>query len=529
MNDDDRNLRDSFRSFDHSVAAPDHLRDKVYSAFDLDPAPRSRLRSTISGRGFRVISGLATAAVIVFLIGAGLVVYGNHPGKPGNDNTSYVLAAAGTPAADAQLPAMTNGSADQTSSYPGPAPAMGDYVRLWTSPADDSANFLTFFGDSLYAVGSAANLAAPVPLTAYDSTTGTIRWQRSVLAAPLTVFSSGVIALLPEESAGDLATDYRVALLNLASGETVWQSANTYPVVTDDPWLLVNEISGDAIILQVNPETIVVLDAATGVERWVYTSTGTSTVDCSQQRCASAPAIGGDRLYLTDYSTNKLIALDFNSGQTLWSVDLVSADALAASDGPEGVEPLVDAQIHATATGVLAEILLGPDGTLYTTYDGATGAQTWSRTAGGSGPGGILAFTPTSIFVDLAGDDLDAGEGIEQIDSATGAVINRFENISTEELGRAIYLPQANLLLAGTRMLSSDESLVQSIPVISHLFGKSKAKATLRLIDPETMEVVGTTTFTECFVDSSISQNGEFVCEDAHGSGFAVYGPKPLQ
>ena len=199
----------------------------------------SRLRSIVSGRSFGLISGLAAAAAIAVMIGAGLLLFGDHPGNGTPTSTPVVYASdpdspiAGSPTAQGTSVAMFGGSPAQNEATAGTVPTSGNVSCV--PDIDQGTSFSAFFGSVLYVEGAAYDLHVTTTLSAYDSGTGQLLWQTTVLTAPLTVFDGGVVVLQPASGeSGDTTVTYQVSLLDRMSGAIKWTVPGTFSVEPTD-------------------------------------------------------------------------------------------------------------------------------------------------------------------------------------------------------------------------------------------------------------------------------------------------------
>jgi outer membrane protein assembly factor BamB len=242
----------------------------------------------------------------------------------------------------AELPVSVAGSAAMDGTWPGVAPASGEYRLLWRGQAP-AFGFVAPYHGKLYALISRLGESGAQGVVAYDAATGAELWYQPVSAnVHFAVSGAGILVGVPdsfETSASPVADgsiwDFHVVLLDLETGQPVWRSAETYQLPGVEFPITV-QIAGGAALFVNRDLTLVAIDLANGRERWRFEGIKASTPDCEVPRlqpfCLPAgPVVSGDLVYLDFPATGKLIAVSVDTGEQVWSVD----DPL----GPSAVGP----------------------------------------------------------------------------------------------------------------------------------------------------------------------------------------------
>ena len=542
MKQDNSRLRESFRNFDQPVAVPRRLINTLHSP-EAEMSASTQIRTAF----------LAAAMVLLVISGALFSLRFVRSEKPADQSiqaftslppteTSGSPVALSTPQIENAV--MFGGTAAQNGSYPGIAPNLESLTKLWS--ADDAmAGTAFFFGDALYVQQYADHTYQGLSLlTAYEATTGTIRWQTEIsLSVRFAVNNLGVYAA---QATAD-SSSYQLVQLDLATGQVRWQSAPIAAVTSPDEsngWLL---LSGDTLVASLGNHTLTAYDTGNGAVRWRHTPDQPTDLNCQMLDCSSHLAIGNGAVYQFSLLNNRLIAYDLFTGAERWQVAILSDEQMTdavntsatltarASDkesfNTADLPFFTFFQLAATEYGpVLIEErpdqITNPN--QIRLYDGMTGVALWTHE--GNNNFVVPAVLLPHAILSLTGNPGDSSSVvISPIDLVSG-VVGASQSIPANNiqfLANLVSLPQSGVMIAGANSAGDDSSFLQRLPVIGSLFGAPDTKATLRILDPVTLDELGSITFTNCYVTTTFSDDGKVVCIDTDGTGFSVYGSAP--
>jgi len=523
MNREDTNLRKSFEDFDRTESPSVALRQKIQADIANHDRGNGLKRLWFAGRSMEL---LAAALLVAVLFGAGYLALPDR--NSGSETTSPTLTAgaASTPVPDDLMPVMQGGSAAQDNSFPGVIPPQASFRKLWQTD-DSQPSQSGFFGTTLFVQENThGDTATSTALTAYEAATGTILWQETVSTGfGFAVDKRGVYVALPAQTDTG-GSGYRIALFDLRQGQPIWRTDEVFPWSSPDSFMSGTLIDGDSLIFQPNIQTVVALNIADGSERWRNTSAAADSSACSPRTCSAPPAIADGVVYRVDPGANQIVALAEATGATLWAVPFLNDSQLALIANQTA---FASVQLTATPYGALVGISISGQAIQgqsdFRLLGQSDGAAMWDQAYGL--PGRPMSLAHNWLFLTIEGNPDDDAPRVLVIDIQTGQVLATHPFAPGDPLNVFIYLPKSNVLLGGLRSVMTSESLVQRVPGIGHLFGKGKATATIDWLDPDTLAVIGSADFEDCFVDRTVSSDGKIVCENANGNGFAVYGPKP--
>lgn len=204
-------------------------------------------------------------------------------------------------------------------------------------------------------------------------------WERSVPpvrseSAP-TVANGAVFVASTEEDT--------LTACDTASGETVWQQSIPTPMATP-------AVADGTVFVATEQERVLALDAATGEQRWEFSSR-------DYQRTRAAPAVGPDHVAVAPQFGPTTLVLDRATGEQVWAED--------TDDRPRSSPAIADGTVVSADRG----------GTVVA-YDIADGTERWRA----STPP-VIASPPTVaggvVYVAGTPDDPDMGEPEGRIDA----------------------------------------------------------------------------------------------------------------
>jgi outer membrane protein assembly factor BamB len=311
------------------------LRNRFVSATGYQPTRQPRLIPVQTGNASptpirasrRRWLDLAAVAVLLLSMIGGIARVTNHGATP----TPAI------PAPQTEQPIMANGSAAMDGSWPGPAPASGDYRLRWRGQAPAAA-YTAPFRDKIYQYIARLDPTNTGGVVAYDAQTGAEHWYQPVTSNfTFAVTSVGVVAGIPDsfESRASPAADaglwdFHVVLLDLDTGQPIWHSAETYQLKSQ-PFSMHAQIAGDAVLFIDRQMTLVALDFATGQERWRVESSELPAPDCI---CfAAGPAISAGIVYFHNPVTGQIVAVSLSTGEQKWAVDDPAGPVVLSSGG----------------------------------------------------------------------------------------------------------------------------------------------------------------------------------------------------
>lgn len=533
MTNNDQNLRDSFRSFDQPVHPPSALASSL------------GLETPVHRRSTWAIWTAAAAAILILLGAAAMLLDTQTPDSRTQDVIAgqVIAAPGGTPVAspsatDDSSAVMFGGTAAQSISYPGRAPDPANLQKLWES-ADNVIGDPMFYGDALYVLGyPEGDQDFDTSLTAYDAATGTLRWQTNVASGQfMAIDQNGIYVAITAET-----NMHSFARLDAATGQIVWQTNET--VSTLDLRSDVLLVSNNTLVVAHGETSLLAFDTTTGTKAWEWHAAGSGAIDCTYLPCGTTPAIRDGQVYLLDWSSNQLLALDLVTGIDRWKTPILSdtdyANAVTASTtltaaqsdsggiSPDQVPFFRYYQLSATAYGPVLIEFNWQDPQNYPTvihlYTAKDGALAWNRTMANS-TWTQFAISETTLYAATQSTAEGAKPTLALIDLASGTDLSSHEiDLDRVHWSQMIYLPHANMLITGTNAATGSSSTLSRIPIIGSWFGSNDSEATIWLIDPTTLDARGKATFKNCYVASTFSQSGQIVCQSTSGKGFAVYG-----
>jgi len=321
------------------------------------PTPRPLAKRQTRWHG-RALSSLATAALIVAMLGGVLMTAGDI--RLGNIQFGGILPAGlwqDVPAENTVDAGTYRGNAARTGENPGPGPSSAPEV-LWSFPIglggysapviEDGIAYVIDADGVLYAVDAATGterwrlettgaapaawgpavaggtVYAPMPdgvFYALDAITGEQRWtyetgdQSCAAPAVLDGVVYGAVGCTPQGGA--------VFALDAASGAEIWR------VETDASRAATPAVAGGMLFIAAggsnrqasSSSAVIALEAATGEQRWEFDTNGA---------IFSAPAIVADTVYVT--SATGTYALDVATGEQRWHHEISSFSAPAVAD-----------------------------------------------------------------------------------------------------------------------------------------------------------------------------------------------------
>lgn len=332
--------------------------DKTVVVQEYD-APRRTwgLDATTGDIKWEVSQGANTCQITFPLSSDGLAVcWGGSDGpvvariSPSDTRT---VSASPVAADDYPGPYQVNGDATGGSQIRGLPISDASYQPIWA--ADSNAiqtddPFATVYRYNVYSTSS-AQADGTTYLMARDLGSGDLIWQTQISTfAPYMVTSSGVVTLVQDRFD---STILRVAVLASADGRIVKLSDATF--AAPDAWgqLGVN-VTGNTILVSDRTGHVAALDFSSGQQRWAYdydrvlapglTIEPTCNA-CMFNREDRGPIVtsDGETVYVSDYLTATLTALDIATGEVIWSRNLleivppeefIAAYSVATERGP---------------------------------------------------------------------------------------------------------------------------------------------------------------------------------------------------
>jgi outer membrane protein assembly factor BamB len=465
------------------------------------------------GERWMQLVGLAAAVLLFAIVGT---LWSLSRGSGPERGATVVAPAMGSTPEVMDAPLMPHRSAANDGQIPGPAPFDGSYARLWKRSIPN-VSFAALYGDLVYYLADSQSGGNVV--VALDATTGEERWSRPIARfSTFALMRKGVVVGTARDTAS--SNEFRVELLDHATGNPIWVTSDIYQVAVDNPAPSVQfVIVGNTILIDNSGTAIVALNAGGGQERWRYKSSGISAAAC--QKCVSIALVAyGNTAYFTDIHAGHLVAVSLVNGSRLWSVALT--DRLAARDGTDQPFGAIPIQMTALDQGVILSDPTGYFG-LLSAVDGST-VWEWPNSPA------IISAVRANASLFVAGFSSADGEKPtwqwSEIDPATGEIIrsgtkkkdqSRFSNMA--------YLPSANLLIGGYR--TNQTSPLEGIPGIGGLFSGDKSDESVGM-DPATLDVVWKSSIDGCIVNLPIAPDGKLLCTSTSSNGeLSVYGPKP--
>jgi outer membrane protein assembly factor BamB len=419
------------------------------------------------------------------------------------------LAATPSPVAPVaeEQPVMALGSAAMDGSWPGPAPASGDYRLLWRGEPP-ATGFVAPFRGKIYQIVQRMSPTSAQALVAYGADSGAELWSQPVTPNfAFAVTSAGVVVGIPDSFGGQASPaagggiwDFHVVLLDLETGQPIWRSAEVYQLNSQFS-LDTTQVAGDTILFIDGQLTLVVLDLATGQERWRVESSTPPPAKCS---CPGVgPAIAGDTVYFDNPVTGQIVAVSLSSGEQKWAVD----DPVERTTAPQGGAiisgPIV---LGAMDQGVVVNTWWLPGGNATGTFgllSAADGSPIWEW--GTDKPVQDFARVGDALIV-ITRDPGETDWRLERVDLATGQVLLSSAQTFRDALYlQLLYLPEADLLLVST-------------PETIELVG----------VNPGSLAVTWTApAIADCRILLPVASNGNLACRTK--SGLAVYQPVTAQ
>jgi outer membrane protein assembly factor BamB len=248
----------------------------------------------------------------------------------------------------AQPAVMLGGTAARDNRYEGPIPKSGRYkLRLDTDPDERAFHGPGYVYEGVgFVLTSSMSGPFETTLDVFDLETGTEIWTRYlVLEGTVAITPDGVVATIPIDDTstpesgipGEVPTSqpYRVALLELESGEVIWKSTEGYGGNGEAAYPTV-VVDGQRIFLSDNLGTLAALDLASGNEIWRQALDRTPSGDLDQEICpagleppgdcwrrSSEPpllAVKNGSVYFADPVSGRITALSADDGAERWSV-----------------------------------------------------------------------------------------------------------------------------------------------------------------------------------------------------------------
>lgn len=257
-------------------------------------------------------------------------------------------------------------------------------------------------GDTLFCTGRAS-------LVAVDCETGHVRFERdgySYLSGPTraeaSAYQTDALAVRGREGIHGLSAGGGYTLAGYTVGLERWHAPGREPLVrTSANPTPPSPVAADGVVYAVIPETnrVVALDANSGRVRWEY------AIGDEQASQPNRPVIRDETVYVTSWP-DYVAALDARTGDPLWTDRLKPQQPADDQDYREVRPPT------ATAAGLIV-----PSRRAVSCLNPGTGELRWEYVHGGSVTDGSVAVAEGVVFVtdgteSLHAIDLETGEGI---------------------------------------------------------------------------------------------------------------------
>ena len=217
--------------------------------------------------GFAALPVATNGAIVCY--GKDMVVF-----RPSSDIATPVATPVATLAESENPPIMQGGTAAQDLNYPGSIPGPDAATTLlWEDSLDPNAPMNAsilahIFGEVVIQIDS---YGLHEILLARSLQTGEDLWSQQDLECEFgyAITSAGVVVGIPEDP-DSIGTPraYAIALLDLHTGEQLWQTEYKYVNGTRNIGPVL--VSGQSIYFVDDPMTVVAVDLSTGVERWRF-------------------------------------------------------------------------------------------------------------------------------------------------------------------------------------------------------------------------------------------------------------------
>ena len=395
---------------------------------------------------------------------------------------------------------MASGSAAMDGTWPGHAPASGDYRLVWRGPAPQTG-YVAPFRDKLYEVISRVGPTSSQGVVALNAETGVELWYQPIsVQFTFAVTSAGVVVGIPDSFDTDASptTDasilnFHVVLLNLETGTPIWASAESYRL-SGSIYPVSAQIAGDTVLFVDGKMTLVAIDFATGLERWRVESSELPAGDCD---CfAAGPAISAGIIYFHNPVTGQIVAVSVSTGEQKWAVD-DHAGPVVLSSGGTVISPSIT--LAAVEQGVVVNTWgMSDSGGFFGLLSATDGSVIWQWSTDKAVRNSARAGAALIVIM----RDPGATEWhLERVDLATGQVLKT----SSQTFSDAFFLsslPEADVVLVRGR---SNEAVG---------------------IDPVTLDVTWTKpAIDDCAILLPVLPDGGLACRTT--DGLAVYEPAP--
>lgn len=392
--------------------------------------PASIARSTVPirhphrGRGLLRVAEVLAAAVLIALIGGGLLLSRGLWQPERTPPTTIAGFVAETPLVATPGPelgageAMYLGNAARTSQVTGPGPRdQPQLENVYDLPADVvTTGQLLATEESVYLVGAtrdpadAADAYDAYVLLAVDSATGGERWRVELgltdsQGEPSMAVADGQVYVAGTEfaSSREQATGWLLALDPL-TGQEVWRFDYAAGGLTEPV------VQAGVVYAGADDGSVVALDAATGAERWISEVPAISAGD--ERLWPSVVAVAGDAVYVAG-GNQRLYALEAATGAGRWRADLAEMTRGYPAVAGGRVFVLGYVQTDTSEDAWPARRILA--------IDGETGNELWRRDLPDDASLTAIIATDELVIIPYRRQPADEDARLLAFDAATGA------------------------------------------------------------------------------------------------------------